>query len=58
MIFPGGGKKWPVAFGHTGSVVKFVVRGQRAQPYMLAAFEEADAYVNSHLDELVNRIVD
>lgn len=58
MRFPGGGKPWPVTVGRTGLVKKQSVRGQRPQPYMTFAFEEASAYVNAHLDEMVNRIVD
>src|SRR3954470_7974106 len=34
MVFPGGGKPWPVAVGHTGLLRKRVVQGQRPQPYM------------------------
>jgi hypothetical protein len=58
MVFPGGGKPWPVTVGRTGVVVKHVVRGQRPNPYMTHAFEEADAYVRAHLDEVVNRALD
>lgn len=58
MVFPGGGKPWPVLIGRTGVVVKRSIRGQRPQPYMTAAFEEASAYVDAHLDDMVNRIVE
>lgn len=58
MVFPGGGKPWPVLVGRTGVVVKRSVRGQRAQPYMASAFEEAAAYVGTHLDEMVDRMLD
>jgi hypothetical protein len=58
MVFPGGGKPWPVLIGHTGVVKKVVVRGQRAQPYMTTAFEEASAYVDRHLDEVFRRLVE
>jgi hypothetical protein len=58
MVFPGGGKPWPVTAGRTGLVVKHVVRGQRAQPYMQHAYEEASAYVDAHLDEVVRRLVE
>jgi hypothetical protein len=58
MVFPGGGKPWPVLIGRTGVVVKRSVRGQRAQPYMAHAYEEAAAYVGAHLDEMVERMLD
>jgi hypothetical protein len=58
MVFPGGGQPWPTHFGRTGTVVKTSVKGQRAQPYMAAAYEEAKVYVEAHLDELFNRLVD
>lgn len=57
MVFPGGGKPWPVRSGATGNVRKFAVRGQRANPYMTRGFEEAAAYVEAHLDEMINDIV-
>src|SRR4051812_1796947 len=58
MVFPGGGKAWPTRFGATGSVSVTTTKGQRAQPFMRYGFEEANAYVDAHLDELVNRLVD
>lgn len=58
MVFPGGGKPWPVTIGRTGRVVKRTVRGQRPQPFMTHAFEEARVYVESHLDEVFHRLVE
>jgi hypothetical protein len=58
MAFPGGGKPWPTLVGRTGVVVKRTVRGQRAQPYMTLAYEEARVYVEAHLDEIFTRLVD
>jgi hypothetical protein len=58
MFFPGGGKPWPTEFGRTGRVVKSSVRGQKAQPYMGLAYEEASVYVETHLDEMMSRLVD
>lgn len=58
MKFPGGGKPWPTEFGRTGAVVKASVRGQRANPYMSRAFDEAKVYVETHLGEIMDRLVD
>lgn len=58
MVFPGGGKAWPTVAGRTGLVVKHTVRGQRPQPYMERAWEEASAYVDAHRDDMVRRLVD
>ena len=58
MVFPGGGKPWPTMFGSTGRVVKVTVQGQKPQPYMRLAYEEAQSYVEAHLDEMVNRLTD
>lgn len=58
MAFPGGGKPWPTMVGRTGIVVKRTVRGQRPQPYMFMAFEEARAYVEANLDDIFRRLVD
>jgi hypothetical protein len=58
MVFPGGGKPWPTVIGRTGRVVKRSVRGQRAQPYMHSAYEEAKVYVEAHLDEIFRRLVE
>lgn len=58
MVFPGGGKPWPVQHGRTGVVVRSSVRGQRPQPYMTAGYEEAKIYVEQHLDDLFRRLVD
>jgi hypothetical protein len=57
MVFPGGGKSWPIVAGHTGLIRKHFVRGQRPQPYMTYAYEEARVYVEAHLDDVVNRLV-
>jgi hypothetical protein len=58
MVFPAGGKPWPVEIGRTGRVVKRTIRGQRPQPYMNRAYDEAKAYVEVHLDEIFRRLVD
>jgi len=58
MVFPGGGKAWPITAGRTGLVVKQAVRGQRPQAYMATAYEEASAYVEAHMDEVFRRLVD
>lgn len=58
MSFPGGGKPWPIQHGRTGNIVKFSVRGQRSQPFMAMAYDEARLYVESHLDEIFNRLVE
>jgi hypothetical protein len=58
MVFPGGGKPWPVEIGRTGRIVKRTVKGQRAQPYMTHAYEEAKVYVEAHLDEIFHRLVE
>lgn len=58
MVFPAGGKAWPTRFGKTGSVSVTATKGQRAQPYMRFAFEEANAYVDAHLNDLLDRLVD
>jgi hypothetical protein len=58
MVFPGGGKPWPVEIGRTGLVARRSVQGQRPQAYMQTAFEEARAYVESHLDEVFNHLVE
>lgn len=57
MVFPGGGKPWPTMFGTTGKVVKHTIRGQRPQPYMRLAYDEAREYVDQHLNELLDRLV-
>jgi hypothetical protein len=57
MTFPGGGKPWPTQFGRTGRVVKYSVRGQRPQPYMERAYDAAAAYIETHLNEVVDRLV-
>jgi hypothetical protein len=58
MVFPAGGKPWPVEIGRTGRVVKRTIRGQRPQQYMTRAYDEAKAYVEVHLDEIFRRLVD
>lgn len=58
MVFPGGGKPWPVQHGHTGVVVRRFIRGQRPQPYMTVAYEEAKVYVEHHLDDVFRRLVE
>ena len=58
MVFPGGGKPWPVLVGRTGIVMKRYVRGQRPQPYMTHAYEEAKVYVEAHLDEVFRRLIE
>lgn len=58
MVFPGGGKPWPVHAGVTGLVRRFSVRGQKPQPYMTYGYEVARAYVESQLDDMVRRLVD
>lgn len=50
--------KFMVFWGRTGLVFARSVRGQRPQPYMTRAYEVAAAYVEAHLDEMVDRIVD
>lgn len=58
MVFPGGGKPWPIHAGRTGIVVKRTVKGQRPQPYMTIAYEEAKVYVEAHLDDIFRRLVE
>lgn len=58
MVFPGGGKPWPVAIGRTGLMMRISVQGQRTQPYMTTAYEEARVYVEAHLDEVFERLVE
>jgi hypothetical protein len=58
MVFPGGGKAWPIAAGRTGFVERRAVRGQRPQPYMTRAYEEARAYVEAHLDDVFRGLVE
>lgn len=42
--------------GRTGIVVTKSVRGQRPQPFMRQGYEAARAYIDSHLDDLVNNL--
>ena len=58
MVFPGGGKPWPVMAGRTGLVHKQSVRGQRPQPFMTLAYAEARAHIDAHIDETINRLVE
>lgn len=58
MVFPGGGKPWPIAAGRTGTVATLSVRGQRPQPYMDRAYETARTYVEAHLDDMLRNMVD
>jgi len=58
MIFPDGGKPWPVSFTRLGLVKTASVSGQRAQPYMTRAFEVAQAEVEAQLDDMIRNIVD
>jgi hypothetical protein len=58
MTFPGGGKPWPIRFGRTGAIQKITIKGQKPQPYMTIAFEEANEYVNQQLDTMIDRLVD
>lgn len=58
MVFPRGGKPWPVVAGRSGVVIARAVRGQKPQPYMLTAYEEARVYVETHLDDIFRRLVD
>jgi hypothetical protein len=57
MVFPGGGKPWPVHAGRTGIVERRFIKGQRPQPYLLMAYEEAKVYVEHHLDGVFRRLV-
>jgi hypothetical protein len=45
-----------VFVGRTGLVFARSVRGQKPQPYMRHGYEEARAYIDAHLDEMVNRL--
>lgn len=58
MVFPAGGKPWPIAAGRTGMVVRLAVRGQRPQPYMDRAYDTARAYVETHLDEVLRNLIE
>lgn len=58
MVFPGGGKPWPTIFGRTGRVKRFSVRGQKPQPYMAVAYEEAKRFIETHLDDMARRLVE
>jgi hypothetical protein len=58
MVFPGGGKPWPITVGRTGVVITKNVRGQKPQPYMRLGFEVADNYVSRHIDDMIDNILD
>jgi hypothetical protein len=45
-----------VFVGRTGLVKTKSVRGQRPHPYMRHGYEDARAYVDAHLDDVVNRL--
>jgi hypothetical protein len=49
-------RKFMVFVGRTGLVFARSVRGQKPQPYMRHGYEEARAYIDAHLDEMVNRL--
>lgn len=44
--------------GHTGLVTRRTIKGQRPQPYMREAFEEASVYINAHLDDMLSGLID
>jgi hypothetical protein len=50
--------RYMVFRGRTGLVVARSVRGQRPQPYMREAYEDARAYVEAHLDDMLGRLVE
>jgi hypothetical protein len=58
MAFPAKGGWWPVEFGRTGAVVTRTVSGQRPQPFMTSAYDIAKAYVETHLDDIFQRLVE
>lgn len=43
--------------GRTGFVVTKTVRGQRPQPYMQRGYDDARAYVDTHLDDMISGLV-
>lgn len=48
--------KFMVFVGRTGLVKTKSVRGQRPQPYMEHAYDDARAYIEAHLDDVANRL--
>jgi hypothetical protein len=51
-------RKFMVFVGRTGLVFARSVRGQKPQPYMRHGYEEARAYIDTHLGEMVDRLFD
>jgi hypothetical protein len=47
-----------VFVGRTGLVKTKSVRGQRPQPYMARAYDDARTYIDAHLDDFVNHLFD
>lgn len=50
--------KHMVFVGRTGLVMKTAIRGQRAQPFMREAFEDARVYIEAHLDDMLRGLID
>jgi hypothetical protein len=46
-----------VFVGRTGLVVRRTIKGQRPQPYMEHGYQDARAYIDAHLDDMVDRLV-
>jgi hypothetical protein len=46
-----------VFIGRTGLVITKTTRGQRPQPYVREGFEDAKAYVEAHLDDMVRGFI-
>lgn len=57
LITPRRGE-YMVFLGRTGLIRTQSTRGQRPQPYMTEAFEDARAYIEAHLDDMVERLID
>lgn len=47
-----------VFVGRTGLVKTKSVRGQKPQPYMATAYDDAKNYIEAHLDDVVNHLFD
>jgi hypothetical protein len=48
--------KFMVFLGRTGLVKTKSVKGQRPQPYMEHAYDDARAYIEMHLDDIANSL--